>query len=127
MNVENTQNMADSLAHEETTKKKVKNKKKRDTDQRAPTSLKKNQRKPCPDERSYPRTLKFTYYTELNNNREHIYTPCHDQAPYKRSPPMFKGKGGRKDQNKYCRFHHDHGHDTNDYFDLKDKIEELIR
>lgn len=28
---------------------------------------------------------------------------------------------------KYCHFHHDHRHDTNDYFDLKEQIEVLIR
>ena len=31
------------------------------------------------------------------------------------------------DKNKYCRFHKDHGHYTEDYLDLKEQIEELIQ
>nr|XP_009387003.1 PREDICTED: uncharacterized protein LOC103974013 [Musa acuminata subsp. malaccensis] len=33
----------------------------------------------------------------------------------------------RRDQSKYCRFHWDHGHDTEDYRDLQNQIEALIR
>lgn len=33
----------------------------------------------------------------------------------------------QRNQNKYCRFHRDVGHNTNDYNNLRDKIEKLIR
>ncbi|PON63203.1 hypothetical protein PanWU01x14_132970 [Parasponia andersonii] len=127
MHMENAQHMVDSLAHEETTKKKVNNQRKRDDDQQAPISPKKNQRKPYPDERRYPRTPKFTYYTKLNDSREHRLLATEDKAFSKELLSFYKGKGERKDQNKYCLVHHDHSHDTHDYFDLKDEIEGLSR
>ncbi|KAL5777583.1 hypothetical protein ACOSP7_010509 [Xanthoceras sorbifolium] len=33
----------------------------------------------------------------------------------------------KRDKDKYCRFHRDHGHDTSKCFQFKDHIENLIR
>jgi len=64
-------------------------------------------------------------YTSLNTGRAHILeealstelitTPC--MFP---SPP-------RANQSKHCRYHHNHGHNTEECIALKDKIEELIQ
>ncbi|XP_059627212.1 uncharacterized protein LOC132270005 [Cornus florida] len=47
--------------------------------------------------------------------------------PYLKWPPKLKSDPARRPRDKYCRFHKDHGHATEDCFDLKDQIETLIR
>ena len=39
----------------------------------------------------------------------------------------MKGDPNKCNRNKYCHFHRDHGHDTDECFDLKQQIENLIR
>ena len=39
----------------------------------------------------------------------------------------MKGDLNKRNKNKYCRFHRDHGHDMDECFDLKQQIENLIK
>ena len=42
-------------------------------------------------------------------------------------PKKMKGDLNKCNRNKYCRFHRDHRHGTDECFDLKQQIENLIR
>ena len=42
-------------------------------------------------------------------------------------PEKMKGDPNKRNRNKYCRFYRDHRHDTDECFDLKQQIENLIR
>ena len=39
----------------------------------------------------------------------------------------MKGDPNKHNKNKYFRFYRDHGHDTDEFYDLKQQIENLIR
>ena len=42
-------------------------------------------------------------------------------------PEKMKGDPNNRNKNKYCHFHRDHGDDTDECYDLKQQIENLIR
>ena len=42
-------------------------------------------------------------------------------------PKKMKGDPNKRNKNKYFHFHRDHGHDTDECYDLKQQIENLIR
>ncbi|GKA63846.1 hypothetical protein Tco_0763452 [Tanacetum coccineum] len=44
-----------------------------------------------------------------------------------RPPPKMFTPGNKRDRTKYCEFHEDHGHDTNDCIDLRKEIEACVR
>ncbi|XP_030924012.1 uncharacterized protein LOC115950874 [Quercus lobata] len=70
-----------------------------------------------------PRTVRFT---PLVMPVDKIFTQIKDEHYLKWPRPLHSSPNVR-DKNKYCRFHKDHGHNTEDCRDLKEQIEELIR
>ena len=42
-------------------------------------------------------------------------------------PEKMKGDPNKRNRNKYCRFHRDRGHNTDECFDLKQQIENVIK
>ena len=65
-------------------------------------------------------------YTPLNVSLEQVLMQIKDD-PSLKWPEKMKGDPNKRNRNKYCRFHRDHGHDTDECFDLKQQVENLIR
>ena len=57
-------------------------------------------------------------YTPLNMPLEQVLMQIKDD-PSLKWPEKMKGDPNKRNRNKYCRFHRDHGHDTDECFDLK--------
>ena len=62
----------------------------------------------------------------LNALLEQVLMQIKDD-PSLKWPKKMKGDPNKCNWNKYCRFYRDHGHDTDECFDLKQQIENLIR
>ena len=57
-------------------------------------------------------------YTPLNPPLEQVLIQIKDD-PSLKWPEKMKGDPNKRNRNKYCHFHRDHGHDTDECFDLK--------
>ena len=66
------------------------------------------------------------HYMPLNAPLDQVLIQIKDD-PSLKWPEKMKGDLNKRNKNKYCHFHRDHGHDTNECFDLKQQIENLIR
>ena len=78
------------------------------------------------DRRSKPSTGKFTSFTPLTALIDQVLMRIKDKGALT-FPGKLKGDPSKRPRDKYCPFHRDHGHDTADYYDLKQQIEALIR
>ncbi|XP_052209262.1 uncharacterized protein LOC127812774 [Diospyros lotus] len=78
----------------------------------------------CRGERSGPRwsPVKFTL---LNTPQVKILATIENKNYLKKPRPM-KAPANKRSKDKYCRFHRDHGHDTEECHQLKEEIQELI-
>ncbi|PON76258.1 hypothetical protein PanWU01x14_036760, partial [Parasponia andersonii] len=68
----------------------------------------------------------FNNHTELNAPIDHIYAVSNQKERYHQPEPMKRDRA-KRDPNKFCQYHNDIGHDTNNYFSLKDETERLIK
>ena len=78
------------------------------------------------ERRPKPLGGRFTSFTLLNAPLDQVLMQIKDERTL-----TFLGKlksdPSKRSRNKYCRFYHDHGHDTADCYDLKEQIEALIK
>ncbi|XP_030931044.1 uncharacterized protein LOC115956922 [Quercus lobata] len=65
-------------------------------------------------------------YMPLNAPLDQVLMQIKDD-PSLKWPEKMKGDPNKRNKNKYYRFHRDHGHDTDECYDLKQQIENLIR
>ena len=70
------------------------------------------------DRRSKPPTEKFTSFTPLTTSIDQVLMLIKDEEALT-FPGKLKGDPSKRSRDKYCHFHHDHGHDTADCYDLK--------
>ncbi|XP_077246024.1 uncharacterized protein LOC143885861 [Tasmannia lanceolata] len=64
-------------------------------------------------------------YTPLNTSGRHILAAIKGEE-FVRWPTRMISKGNKRDKSKYCQFHRDHGHDTDECWHLKEEIELMI-
>ncbi|XP_072064170.1 uncharacterized protein [Arachis hypogaea] len=72
-----------------------------------------------------PRIGKFSSYTPLTAPITEIYHQIADRGIIPKARQLKEKTGGNKTL--YCDYHRGYGHKTQDYFDLKDALEQAIR
>ncbi|XP_024020104.1 uncharacterized protein LOC112091244 [Morus notabilis] len=83
-------------------------------------------KKPRQEDTRRPRLFqKYDSYHELMVGVEDVFNQV-GRGNLLRRPEAMKSDPSRRNQKKFCRFHGDVGHHTNDCADLKDEIERLI-
>ena len=108
------------------TEKNEENKKRKGRDhRRSPDAHQKKAKNP--DQKvSIPPPSKYNNFTDLTRSREDVFLATEHTGVYER-PNSMQGVRSKRNQNKYCRFHRDIGHTTEECITPKDEIEKLIR
>ena len=78
------------------------------------------------ERRSRPLNGKFTSFTLLTALIDQVLMQIKDERALT-FPSKLKGDPSKRPRDKYCCFHHDHGRNTANCYDLKRHIEALIR
>ncbi|XP_077215908.1 uncharacterized protein LOC143850556 [Tasmannia lanceolata] len=94
----------------------------RTSEEKNPTKLRRDDKAPR-RERSQQR--REENYTPLNTSWRSILAAIEGEE-FVRWPTRMISKGNKRDKSKYCRFRRDHGHDTDECWQLKEEIELLI-
>ncbi|XP_017408192.1 uncharacterized protein LOC108321059 [Vigna angularis] len=74
--------------------------------------------------REFPRPFKFHHYTTLNAPRAKV---LEEAFRAELITPLRKSSPRNADERRSCRYHQNHGHNTEDCITLKNEIESLIR
>ena len=94
---------------------------------RHPSPDKTNKKPKALDQRvPQPPPSKFTNYTKLVSSREDVFMTTEQTGVIKQPDPLC-GDYSKRNQNKYCRYHKDIGHTTEECITLNDEIEKIIR
>ena len=91
-----------------------------------PKKAKTGERKNRDSRKAGPSSRRSQHYTPLNASLDQVLMQIKDDPSLKWLEKM-KGDPNKRNKNKYCRFHRDHGHDTDKCYNLKQQIENFIR
>ena len=69
---------------------------------------------------------RYSNYAPLNISLGQVLMQINDDLSLK-WPERMKGDLSKRNKSKHCCFHRDHGHDTDECYDLKQQIEVLIK
>ena len=70
------------------------------------------------ERRPKPLGGRFTSFTPLTTLIDQVLMQIKDEGALT-FPGKLKSDPNKRSRDKYCRFHHNHGHDTADYYDLE--------
>ncbi|XP_057962177.1 uncharacterized protein LOC131153750 [Malania oleifera] len=82
--------------------------------------------KPQSSSKGAGHTSKFQSYTPLNTPRTNVLIHIQDKGYVLWLEPM-RTPSYKRNMSKYCQFHRNHRHDTEEYIHLKNEIEALIK